>query len=332
MAQPTLLADSGPAATGVFGRPIAQSPPKQSPPEVPSTPPADRTAASNLMRLLRKSNHVGDLRLIAGGSIAVGVLVLAGPVLLHFAGDDLQHALIAAIIGSIAAVMAWAYREGNARLGIVDLFASEIGTLCRVCAVVDLVDGYTKLYDDPTIKLRDGASEESYTVIFDNNSDELKVLERGTVGDVTAFYTYLRASRDGLRNLVRMQSRPEAPSLEEWRGAVQNLIYMFFLALESGRLAITKLTDDDHSRTDDVISVLLSEIPAFDFLLRRLDEDNFRRERILLRGDAYDRLVPDFVGRGLMQPWSRMIAAELARRWQPVADHLADLRKSAAAG
>jgi hypothetical protein len=38
-----------------------------------------------------------------------------------------------------AAIMAWAYLSASARLGIVDLFACEIATLCRVGTLFDII-------------------------------------------------------------------------------------------------------------------------------------------------------------------------------------------------
>ena len=41
------------------------------------------------------------------------------------------------VVGVVGAVIAWAYQSGSARLGVIDLFACEISTLCRVATVVD---------------------------------------------------------------------------------------------------------------------------------------------------------------------------------------------------
>ena len=43
-------------------------------------------------------------------------------------------------------LLAWTYQAGSARLGVVDLFACEIATLCRVAAVIDMVQRYIDLF------------------------------------------------------------------------------------------------------------------------------------------------------------------------------------------
>ena len=104
--------------------------------------------------------HVADLRLIF--SVTVILIVVASVVALAFCfqselmakwkemqatdGDwtwvRLAFAAVAdsgAFIGAIGAigcgVLARTYQSGSARLGVVDLFACEIATLCRVAAV-----------------------------------------------------------------------------------------------------------------------------------------------------------------------------------------------------
>ena len=45
------------------------------------------------------------------------------------------HRLFVPVVGVVGAVIAWAYQSGSARLGVIDLFACEISTLCRVATV-----------------------------------------------------------------------------------------------------------------------------------------------------------------------------------------------------
>lgn len=51
------------------------------------------------------------------------------------------------VIAVSGAIIAWAYRTAAQRLGVVDLFACEIGTLCRVGAVVDLAHVMIETYE-----------------------------------------------------------------------------------------------------------------------------------------------------------------------------------------
>jgi hypothetical protein len=51
------------------------------------------------------------------------------------------------VLGVVGAVIAWAYQSGTARLGVIDLFACEISTLCPVATVVDTVRRYAGKFD-----------------------------------------------------------------------------------------------------------------------------------------------------------------------------------------
>jgi hypothetical protein len=109
---------------------------------------------------LKVSQHVADLRLI----FSVTAMIMVGASLLAIA-FCLQHQVLnnweqveashggwiwvrlgfgaiadsGPFIGAVGAigcgVLAWTYQTGSARLGVVDLFACEIATLCRVAAV-----------------------------------------------------------------------------------------------------------------------------------------------------------------------------------------------------
>ena len=113
------------------------------------------------------SKHVEDLRFIVGMALlllcvcALPLLVYASEIALSpdFAGETAlslgQHAptqgyeflkaaaafvgLLATGVAVVGAICAWAHKIGSARLGVVDLFACEISTLCRVTLVTDTV-------------------------------------------------------------------------------------------------------------------------------------------------------------------------------------------------
>ena len=105
---------------------------------------------------LFKSEHVKDLRLIIvfalTGLLAVFVFGFPGSFLYSWVVHEKYSssqivfsalrgfaAFYAPMLGIFGAVLAWAYQAGSARLGVVDLFACEIDTLCRVALVVDSV-------------------------------------------------------------------------------------------------------------------------------------------------------------------------------------------------
>src|SRR5215469_1973798 len=43
--------------------------------------------------------------------------------------------LVAPILTVFGAITSWIYLQGSGRLGVVDLFACEIGTVCRICTI-----------------------------------------------------------------------------------------------------------------------------------------------------------------------------------------------------
>src|SRR5271165_1321479 len=121
------------------------------------------------------SKHVNDLRLIVATVFVVLLLVL---ILAFLAGawtfnvtrpppgvtsdpKQLLEAstsaakiflkLFAPTFAVFGAVLTWAYQVGSARLGVVDLFACEMDTLCRVITIVDMVRNQANKYEfDPS--------------------------------------------------------------------------------------------------------------------------------------------------------------------------------------
>ena len=182
--------------------------------------------ASTFERLGR-SRHVADLRLIF--SVTIIIIGVGSALALLFC---FEHELVSnwkkvedsqsgwiwvwlalsaisdsgVVIGAIGAtgcgVLAWTYQTGSARLGVVDLFACEIATLCRVAAVTEMVQRYVDLFstDRQTaephassgdIPVNPGrfSSQESYFPVFESAIKDLQQLEEDVVKNVTAFYT-----------------------------------------------------------------------------------------------------------------------------------------------
>src|SRR5215212_3180054 len=107
--------------------------------------------SSATLNRLFQSEHVRDLKLIAGVAtwiMALGAVVVSVAVIQRLIGGDDSHfaayiedhfQTIVGIIGISGLVVAWVYRTASLRLGVVDLFASEITTLCRVGTIVGMV-------------------------------------------------------------------------------------------------------------------------------------------------------------------------------------------------
>ena len=171
-------------------------------------------------------------------------------------------------------VLAWTYQTGSARLGVVDLFACEIATLCRVAAVSELVQRYVGLFEHGPHNGQSHAidgetpadtsrftSEESYFPVFDSSVKDLQALEADVVKHVTAFYTYMKVMRDTLRRLASIKpSAPGGTRADDWHQAICSVIYMQFLGLESARKAIEDLVEFEPKQAEDMITILLSEL------------------------------------------------------------------------
>ena len=285
---------------------------------------------------LFKSKHVNDLRLISAVALILfvwfsGVSALIGigtgvlddttneelgglPLAVHscIAGVDEFLKLFGPTIAVFGAILAWAYQVGSARLGIVDLFACEIDTLCRVTTVTDIVRHQIDMFNDgPHVEISGGGgsrsstngfiSKENYFPVFESNSSDLKALEAKVVINITAFYTYMKAVRDSLRKLAEMRptsavSQPRSDAslkLDPWHESLRNVLYMLYLGLESARKAIDDLVEFEPEQAERMIVILISELPAYRFLRDQYtDTQDMRYQRLILRGAEYLALIP----------------------------------------
>jgi hypothetical protein len=320
---------------------------------------------------LSVSQHVRDLRLVVSVAFAAVLLVLVLGLVLsaesEFASaaaagkaDWVAHhpihklfktassflTFFGPVLAVFGTLLAWAYQVGSARLGVVDLFACEITTLCRVATVVDAIGRQLGMFetgppkvpaDLPQAAARPFATQENYFPVFETNSHDLETLEASVVINITAFYTYLKAFRDAQRSLTAMASRPDdqgalpnkTPSEDgPWREAVSNAIYLLFLTLESARLAVDQLVEFNPEKTERTALILINELPAYGFLRGRYKAGDFRRERIMQREAGYRDLraaLHRSIAKGLRDAEileanarsgpERIRAAELERRW-----------------
>lgn len=303
----------------------------------------EKRAAETLNRL-GKSQHVADLRLITWATVYVSGIgsllaiifsywhtvsdnwkVVAGassawPWIRLF-GDSLfaVSSLIGPVIALACGVTAWAYQSGSARIGIVDLFACEIGTICRVFAITDVARRYVEafnidLHGPPDQQMVERIrhafshfdSTEDYTPVFDHNAADLRVLEVRVVTNVTAFYTYFKAMRDTLRIMTRIDApltggHPHDP----WHEALKSVVYMMFLTLESARKAIRDLIEFDPNQVESIINVLINELTAYHFLMIQFGlqseaaGQDFRYARLCLRLQSYREIVGDVYWRAM---------------------------------
>jgi hypothetical protein len=278
------------------------------------------------------SRHVKDLRLIiAGALLSLGVSValclfyaaeqakIAGPWDVLGAAKFLAAAVFYAspVVGVVGGIMAWVYRIGSARLGVVDLFACEISTLCRIALVVDTVHRNIELFDrGPAVGPASGGSlptnairftsQENYFPVFESNTRDLQSLEARVVINITEFYTYMKMVRD------LMRSRTESPPGDSesathygknlpamvWHETARDLIYMLFLSLESARKSINDLVEFQPEHAERTIVIMISELEAYRFLLSAfIQKNDMRWRRLLLRWEHYEVQIPDLCSR-----------------------------------
>jgi hypothetical protein len=280
-------------------------------------------AASTLFRFFR-SVHVRDLKLITALTLALlaiflGLVILFGIIDAKTATlDGKAHidpwvdffkfvaTFAGSAIGVSGLVVGWTYQTAAARLGVVDLFACEISTLCRVGTVVDVGTMYVAQYDGTTnvqdvpksepqqepVRAQPPAadnfvSKEDYFPILQTNAEDLQRLEALVVNDITEFYTYMKACRDYLRLLDTKQG-------EARRETLVGAIYMLFLGYESGRHAVKGLIEYQPTRAEDMIGILLTELKCYALLMQHFwKEKDFRYARLELRLDEYRDEVPD---------------------------------------
>ena len=310
---------------------------------------------SSTFERLGRSRHVADLRLIF--SMTVILTITASVVALAFCFQmevmsnwkDLQAshsgwmwvrlgfnavADSGVFIGAIGTLgcglLAWTYQTGSGRLGVVDLFACEIATLCRVMAVTDMVPRYIRLFQtgaeavaprgiDGDMPASDRfTSQECYFPVFDASVRELQQLEADVVTNVTAFYTYMKVMRDGLRKLPEMHRPASAAVVEDgWHRALCNVIYMQFLGLESARKAIHDLVEFEPKQAEDICTILLSELVAYGFLREQFSGD-LRERRLASRELAYRRASPALC---------RSVEAWSGPNWEKAQDLAAEVMK-----
>jgi hypothetical protein len=316
-------------------------------------------AASTLFRFFR-SKHVVDLKALA----TLAVLILIGHACLvyfHYHADFPKY--LAPAVPVYGAVIAWAYLTASTRLGVVDLFACEIGTLCRVGTAFDIGRLYIGKHEDGVKEIRSGeaaehaaaehvaekhaarehaaakslpsgfSSQEDYFPVFASNSHDLEALEALVVGDITQFYTYMKAARDLQRRLGGIGS-----GSEEAQTALENLIYVLFLGYESGRKAIEDLIEFEPTRAENIIVILITELVCFAFLCVHFTDsgDDLRFTRLRIRKTAYTEFVPGLINavngphkKGTEKDWSpaQYTVSELINRYNAAIETLARCEK-----
>jgi hypothetical protein len=326
--------------------------------------------AATIDRLF-KSKHVGDLRVIVAATAVIVAVVAVVGLVVSIEAQIVEHwnaakphypfwswvrivlaalggllTFLAPALAGFGAICAWAYRAGSARLGVVDLFASEISTLCRVATIFDSVHRLTHRIEKQAAgsgsataagaaAQRPFVSQEEYFPVFTSNISALEDLEARVVIHITAFYTYMKALRDSMRTLAGISPETQHPEssadhLENpaWLLAARDVVYLWFLGLESARHAIRDLVEFEPEQAERVIVVLISELEAYRFLCGEFaDPDDVRYGRIRMRSQDYRKLVHPLIALVLKKREAEQRAENQGDDWLPAWILLPELQR-----
>jgi hypothetical protein len=249
-----------------------------------------------------RRREVEDARSVAGFTILAFLVYLFTSLIAGFPrASDLPHGLttyFAPAVPVYAAMIAWAYLTAATRLGVVDLFACEMRTVCRVGTAFDIATAYIIRRQQCIAKTDAGqgdapveerphrsssqgfVSQENYFPVFESNSHDLEALEATVVGYITEFYTYMKVVRDLLRK-AEDEPAKSAPAL------YVSIIYVLFLGYESARLAIKELIEFEPTKAENMMMILLTELECYTFLCQYYKDDDLRIERLALRFLSY---------------------------------------------
>lgn len=255
------------------------------------------------------SKHLGDFQFLGCCAMALGIVGICLLVGVHagqwsFASlmDGSEHSskvtVAFALLATAATMASWVYQSANRRIGTIDLFACEIGSICRVCLVTDFAEKSVLLHkalgEEGDRKPTTVDVKESYTPIYDKGASDLQSLENESVTAITAFYTYRKTMMDYLRLAYAATTGAAAQQLYE------QMIYMQFLMYENARIAVQELTEFEPERALNLVTIFCSELPLFVFLLdkyRRNSESDFKYQRLLLRIQHYHHRVQELLSK-----------------------------------
>lgn len=237
------------------------------------------------------------------GGVATGTPSVAGtsPILSVIFGS--------AIFGGFVTIVAKLVETGQRRLATADLFISEIVSIGRVLVAVQVVPNFSKLLRDTSMLkgFADKARSENYAGIFDKNTANLGTLTSRTIDNVTAFYSFLRGSRDATQSL-NLWSQVGYPEEQKKDDVLAIVFCCFFMAIH-GRLALKALIEKaDEARltfAQEIFHTL--ELQAFLLLVATLAADDPRVNSVRLRSKYYQDLL---VGSGFPEV-QQMVASRM---------------------
>jgi hypothetical protein len=263
------------------------------------------------------SSHNYDLMILFAIYFLV-FLVAAVAALFSFASRDLAEQLVfgAAIFGGLITISAKLIESSQKRLATVDLFASEILSIGRVFVSINIVGSFIHLFeqlsketshpdDHSSAEVKNGppggpqgfadaARKESYFTIFEKNNADLGPLAADIISDVTAFYTFLKASRDATGSMSLWKESYYNGDMR--RNDIISIIYNCFLMAIHGRKSLCHLIEEKN-RVKYAVDVFNSiELKCYCFLLTVLEPLDPRFRLLSERRDFYMNVIKSYAG------------------------------------
>jgi hypothetical protein len=204
-------------------------------------------------------------------AIIIGIAVI--PFLLGW-----EAAPKAALLGGAIAGLRYLYDLGNQRLGMAEAIASDILSIGRVFLSAKIVDNFIELSKGTNAFLPAGfgdkARQENYFDVYERYIEKLGNLDAECVRAVTAFYKFLRASRDATRSMeLWKESYYSDPMKKE---DIIHVIYQCLLVGVNGEIALYRLRDDGQKLAAAGNFVLI-QIKCIEFLNKEVGLDDYRR-------------------------------------------------------
>jgi hypothetical protein len=182
------------------------------------------------------------------------------------------------LIGGAGAGLRYLYDIGNQRIGMADAIASDILSIGRVFLSAKIVDGFVALVKGPEPFAISGfagkARTENYFDVYEKYIDKIGSLDSECVRAITAFYKFLRASRDATMSLELWDR--ESYKDENKKEDVIHIVYQCLLLGANGEIVLHRLRDDK-GKLAAAGNLVLVQIQSLEFLDEIVDKDDYRR-------------------------------------------------------
>ncbi|WOH80323.1 hypothetical protein RX327_31630 [Bradyrhizobium sp. BEA-2-5] len=269
-----------------------------------SAPLEDAWERTTWRRILAGYNvDLGIAAVIYLVAIAIALSVVFGSHLTDTAqgfGTGLQIIFGTAVFGTFIELLRRTYDAAIKRLATIDLFTSEILSIMRVFASANIIGDFIRLYDriglmgnapvqtanastqameaTGAFGFADAARKEDYFTIFKANAGDLASLDPAVVNDITAFYTFLKASRDAT-GAMPLWTSPQYQVADKQKDVIA-IIFNCFLMSVHGQRALEELIGSEENRqiANDIFAGVM--LQCFAFLYYVIPSTDFRWPRI----------------------------------------------------